>query len=84
MNVGMLWFDNDKERDLSTKVKRAAEYYRKKYGNVPNMCYVHPSMLPVPKEKDLSDKKVMAGNVEVRSAMTVLPNHIWIGENGVN
>ncbi|HNB54561.1 MAG TPA: hypothetical protein PK530_21620 [Anaerolineales bacterium] len=84
MNVGMLWFDNDKERDLSTKVKRAAEYYRKKYGNVPNMCYVHPSMFPVPKEKDPLDKKVMAGNVEIRSAMTVLPNHLWIGENGVN
>lgn len=82
MNIGMLWFDNDKERDLNTKVMRAADYYKKKYGNVPNMCYVHPSMLPVSQE--IENKKRMAGNVEVRSAMTVLPNHFWIGVNGVN
>ncbi|GAB4579146.1 MAG: hypothetical protein Fur0022_18840 [Anaerolineales bacterium] len=82
MNVGMLWFDNDKERDLNAKVVRAADYYRKKYGNVPNLCYVHPSMLPLKKESE--NKKMMAGNVEVRPAVTVLPNHFWIGVNGVN
>ena len=82
MDVGMLWFDNDKERDLSTKVMRAADYYRKKYGNVPNLCYVHPNMFPA--QKEVESKKVMAGNVEVRSAITVLPHHLWIGVNGVN
>lgn len=82
MNVGMLWFDNDKARDLDAKVMRAADYYRKKYGNVPNMCYVHPSMLP--SKRGAEDHKRMAGSVEVRSAVTVLPNHFWIGENGVN
>lgn len=82
MDVGMLWFDNDKERDLTTKVMRAADYYRQKYGNVPNLCYVHPNMLPVIKEGD--NKKVMAGQIEVRSTTSVLPNHFWIGVNGVN
>lgn len=82
MNVGMLWFDNDKVRDLDAKVMRAADYYRKKYGHVPNMCYVHPSMLPSQRAQE--DKKRMAGAIEVRSAVTVLPNHFWIGENGVN
>jgi hypothetical protein len=82
MDVGMLWFDNDKERDLTQKVMRASDYYRKKYGNVPNLCYVHPNMLPIPKETE--NKKVMAGSVEIRSAMTVLPNHFWIGLNRVN
>ncbi len=82
MDVGMLWFDNDKERDLNTKVMRAADYYRKKYGNVPNLCYVHPNMFPV--KKEFESKKIMAGNVEVRPAPTVLPNHFWIGVNGVN
>lgn len=82
MDIGMLWFDNDKERDLNTKVMRAADYYRKKYGNVPNLCFVHPNMLPV--KKDVENKKVMAGNVEIRSAPTVLPNHFWIGVNGIN
>ena len=82
MDIGMLWFDNDKERDLAAKVKRAVEYYRKKYGNVPNLCYVHPNMLPAVKENGAN--KVMAGEVEVRSTTTVLPNHLWIGVNGTN
>ena len=82
MDIGMLWFDNDKERDLTAKVQRAVEYYRKKYGNVPNLCFVHPNMLPALKED--RGKKVMAGEVEVRSATTVLPNHLWIGVNGAN
>ena len=82
MDTGMLWFDNDKERDLTAKVMRAADYYRKKYGNVPNMCYVHPNMLAIPKVD--GEKKVMAGSIEVRSAASVLPNHFWIGVNGVN
>jgi hypothetical protein len=82
MDVGMLWFDNDKERDLNAKVMRAADYYRKKYGNIPDLCYVHPNMLPVSQGSE--NKKVMAGSIEVRSAMTVLPHHFWIGVNGVN
>ncbi|NUM45690.1 MAG: hypothetical protein HUU38_13385, partial [Anaerolineales bacterium] len=57
-------------------------YYKKKYGNVPNLCYVHPSMLPV--NKTIDSKKMMAGNVEIRSMMTVLPNHLWIGVNRAN
>ena len=46
MNVGMLWFDNDTKSELDQKIERAALYYRKKYGKVPNLCFVHPSMLP--------------------------------------
>ena len=32
MNIGMLWFDNDKKTDLAGKITRAADYYRNKYG----------------------------------------------------
>ena len=46
MDVGMLWFDNDAKSELDTKIERAALYYHKKYGKVPNLCFVHPSMLP--------------------------------------
>jgi hypothetical protein len=45
MNVGMLWFDNDPRTALTAKVARAADYYRQKYGLVPDLCLVHPSML---------------------------------------
>ncbi len=45
MNIGMLWFDNDPRTALTAKVNRAADYYRQKYGLVPDLCLVHPSML---------------------------------------
>lgn len=45
MNNGMLWFDNDPATTLPAKVARAADYFRRKYGRVPDLCMVHPSML---------------------------------------
>lgn len=75
MDIGMLWFDNDKRSDLKSKVSRAAVFYRDKYGKNPNICYVHPSMV--------KGEKVKAGDIEVRSSVSVLPNHFWIGvQNG--
>ncbi|HSO27744.1 MAG TPA: hypothetical protein VLS48_06710 [Anaerolineales bacterium] len=79
MKVGMLWFDNDQKRGLNERVLRAALYYQQKYGQKPNLCFVHPSMLPeAPEAAD--DHKYQAGEVEVRSAPVVLPNYFWIGE----
>ncbi len=94
MNVGMLWFDNDSKTDLNGKIERAAVYYRTKYGRVPTLCFVHPSMLPTPQndvqENKTSDEaptqpvKIKSGGIEVRPNRSVLPNHIWIGVNGVS
>jgi hypothetical protein len=97
MNIGMLWFDNDPKLNLDTKVERAVAYYRDKYGKTPTLCFVHPSMLPSvtltsknggSKENGVeshnrTERYVTAG-VEVRSNRSVLPNHFWIGVNGVS
>jgi hypothetical protein len=81
MNIGMLWFDNDSKAELSTKIERAALYYREKYGNKPNVCFVHPSMVkPEPSEE--SNKTIIRGEIELRTSKSVLPNHFWIGING--
>jgi hypothetical protein len=75
MNVGMLWFDNDPRTPLSAKVSRAADYYYQKYGLVPDLCLVNPSMLderPDPIER-------RTGKVTVRSNRAILPGHLWIG-----
>jgi hypothetical protein len=71
MNLGMLWFDNDPKSDISSKIARAAEYYHKKFGSTADLCYVHPSML--------SEGECKAGQVQVRTNRSVLPNHFWIG-----
>lgn len=80
MDVGMLWFDNDEKIDLFSKVNRAAKYYQEKYGKQPNVCYVHPSMIE--EIRNGSAKKIKAGDIEVRTTITMLPNHFWIGVNG--
>jgi poly(A) polymerase Pap1 len=87
MNIGMLWFDNNTKEDLDTKVRRAALYYQEKYGRMPTLCFVHPSMLP-DRETDKAinrssqEVKVQSSEVVIRSNQSVLPNHFWIGVNG--
>lgn len=82
MDIGMLWFDNDKGKDMQSKVSRAAVYYREKYGTSPNLCFVHPSMLPagqtnsgIPNE----ETNLSTGDVEIRATISIIPNHFWIG-----
>lgn len=70
MDIGMLWRDDDKERSLEEKVKRAVTYYREKYGRMPNMCFVHMGMLPT---------ELRVDKVVVRPAKDILPQHFWIG-----
>ena len=76
MNVGMLWFDNDPRTALRNKVERAADYYRQKYGLVPDLCLVHPSMLASPRPEIVEGR---IGKVAVRPNRAILPGHLWIG-----
>lgn len=83
MKVGMLWFDNDSHQTLDGKIQRAATYYQKKYGRAPSICYVHPSMVPESKQEAAdNDGLKKSGAIEIRTALWVLPNHYWIGNNG--
>lgn len=68
--TGMLWFDNDKSADLPTKVRRAADYYRKKFGISPNLCFVNPASA-------IGAQRV--GEVEIRGSNRILQNHYWLG-----
>ena len=88
MDIGMLWFDNDKKSDYEAKIERAAAYYRNKYGKAPNLCFVHPCMIPMngSRESDQinqpSDPPTLKSRgVEIRTSKTMLPNHFWIGIN---
>ena len=85
MDIGMLWFDNDKKTSIPSKVERAAQYYQKKYGKNPNLCYVHPKMVIAENGGKKSSKKTDAkkplkiGKVLVLKNEKVLPDHFWIG-----
>ena len=70
MDVGMLWLDDDRNRTLDEKVSRAVEYYREKYGRMPNICLVNIGMLSA---------EMQVGKVIVQPIATVLPHHFWVG-----
>jgi hypothetical protein len=82
MNAGMLWFDNDPKTALATKIERAADYYRHKYGRDPNLCLIHPSMLPT--DEKMESEQPATGKVRVRPYRPVLPGHLWIGVEDKN
>ena len=81
MNIGMLWYDNDKKTGLSTKIQRAASYYQTKYGAYPNVCFVHPCMIELSNVEG-EKERINSPEIKIRTSASVLPNHFWIGVNG--
>jgi len=71
MRVGWLWFDNDKSRTVEEKVLRAADAYRKKFGQPPNTCYVHPQAM--------AQEEQQCDGVHIVAARHILPHHFWLG-----
>jgi len=69
----MLWFDNDPKTTLSVKIQKAMDYYKKKFGCIPDICLVHPSML------ESGQKQFELGKLTIRPYRPVMPGHLWIG-----
>ena len=69
MNVGMLWLDDDRTRSLDEKVSRAVDYYREKYGRMPDLCLVNKTMLAEEK---------LVGKVSVQPQSAILPHHFFV------
>ncbi|MEE9507913.1 MAG: hypothetical protein V3V44_01365 [Anaerolineales bacterium] len=72
MDVGMLWFDADRDCDVSARITRASDFYKSKYGRKPNLCFLHPTTAGEahPGEVD---------GLQVRTSKMVLPDHFWLG-----
>lgn len=71
MKTGMLWLDADARRTLDEKIERAVEYYRQKYGAMPDLCLVNTATFP--------EEEKNVGQVKVQRTRTVLPHHFWVG-----
>lgn len=69
MTIGLLWHDNQHPIDLA--VKLAAARYEERFGEKPNVCYVHPTVLP--------DGDRTVSGVLIKSSSRVLRCHYWIG-----
>lgn len=72
MITGMLWFDNDKKTTFNNKIDQAVKYYRKKYGQAPDICFVHPKMIS-------AEKDAVPAKLEVKASPMILQHHFWIG-----
>jgi len=77
MKTGLLWFDDDPRRQVEEKVMRAATYYERKYGQAPNLCFVHPSTL----DGNGKQGQLCTNGVKVRSGRSILRDHFWLGIN---
>jgi len=80
MRVGLLWFDDDPKKEVSLKVKEAAERYFEKFGRWPNVCYVSPVTLPLSRDFVVTESAHLDG-LRVLPSHLVLPDHFWVGES---
>lgn len=72
MKVGLLWYDDNRERDIEDIIEACARRYYEKFGIRPDTCYVNPATLS---QRDLRLKS----NIQVKTAVNILPNHFWLG-----
>jgi len=70
MNVGLLWHNNDLKTPLVDKVQQAVDYYKGKYGYIPDTCVVNPSMF---------DEDAVVPGIVIRSDRSILPGNVWVG-----
>jgi len=69
----MLWFDDDPRTTLSVKIQKAMDFYSKKFGRIPDICLVHPSMV------DSGQKQTKLEKLTIHPYRPVMPGHLWIG-----
>ena len=73
MHKGMLWFDNSSAA-LNVKIRKATEYYQKKYGRKPDLCLVNPQLFSSGNGSPGAEP-----GITVRPSKFVLPDHLWLG-----
>ena len=81
MQVGLLWFDNDPHRGLTSKIEDAARRYREKFGRPADTCYVNNLLFA--KGPEMAAASGLPNlTLRVVPATNILPHHFWVGEEG--
>jgi len=71
MVEGLLWFDNDSNRNLADKVRRAAKRYKSRLRQKPTVCYVNI--------EEFDTNLAQIDGIDVKPSKEILPHHLWIG-----
>jgi hypothetical protein len=74
MQPGMLWQDKDIKEDVDNSISRAADYYNKKFGRKPNLCYVHPSNL-----RGQMNSYEEKDEIALKPNSKLSPKYLWLG-----
>ncbi len=75
MQAGLLWFDNDPQRDVATKVLAAAQRYQERFGAAPDTCYVnHTATGGVVQALSWQGRPL-----HIVPSSRILAHHFWVG-----
>jgi hypothetical protein len=80
---GLLWFDNDPQKDWRQKVRDAAQAHLNKFWIKANVCYINPAAVQPEQDQviDLREEffvEEMDG-IEVYTRRNTLRHHFYIG-----
>lgn len=76
---GILWFDNAKNKSLADKIREAAQYFRRRFNHIPELCLVNPNLYANDTGAELEVDVFGEFKVVVRPRHFVLVDHLWIG-----
>ena len=68
MNIGMLWYDNDKTTTIEQKIEKAVAYYQEKYGKPATCVFVSKN-----------ETLIKIDGIDIQNNRAVLPDHLWVG-----
>lgn len=71
MQEGLLWFDNTPGRELSEKIRQAAQRYQTRLRQKPTVCYVNIN--------EFSSDQPAINGIAVKPAQYIRPHHFWLG-----
>ncbi len=71
MHTGILWYDDGIRTPFESRLEKAVDHYRTKYGRGLNLCLVHPGML--------GRRRSRIGQLIVRAYAPTPAGHLWIG-----
>lgn len=71
MATGMIWFDNDPQKNINEKIQMAIRYYQNKFGSQPTICYLNPKL----QDKFIENEP----DIEFDYNLNLSPDHIWVG-----
>lgn len=74
LDIGMLWFDDDKKRTIDEKIDVAIEFYKNKYKQEPTVCYINDSDF-----SEKAGKRTLIMGLRIRHSKTIIRNHFWLG-----